>query len=94
MDYLSSSWCSIPGGDRMTVKELYHIRDNNFITGSTPEDIDFNHTLSQIRYLAELLNDTITIKRHSIKKGIIGDWMMIWKAFLLLALAAHQKHPP
>ena len=68
MDYLSSSWCSIPGGDRMKVKELYHIRDTNFITGSTPEDIDFNHTLSQIRYVAELLNDTITIKRHSTKK--------------------------
>ena len=48
MDYLSSSWCSIPGGDRMTVEELYHIGDTNFITGSTPEDIDFNHTLSQI----------------------------------------------
>ena len=61
-----------------------------------PENIDVNHTLSQIRYVAELLNDTITIKRHSTKKnpGIIGDWMMIWKAFLLLALAAHQTHPP
>ena len=34
-----------------------------------PENIDVNHTLSQIRYVAELLNDTITIKRHSIKNG-------------------------
>ena len=33
-----------------------------------PENIDVNHTLSQIRYVAELLNDTITIKRHSTKK--------------------------
>ena len=54
------------------------------------------HTLSHIRYVADHLNDATYNQRtfYRNQTSIIRGWMMVWKAFLFLAMATHQTHPP
>ena len=57
IDYLRNN-CSGLDRDRTVVKELYPIINTSFTGGSTPEDSDLNHTLSQVRYVAKRPDDT------------------------------------